>query len=101
MDDDLRELSGKIVKAAEEGKTELVAMLERREAELKQQQAVLERREAEYKQQLAKAAYEKAKAAHDKMQKPGPKKDAAEKAMDQAHAVYMALLSALFYIDRN
>ena len=101
LDDDLRELSGKIVKAAEEGKTELVA-------ELKQQQAALERREAEHKQQqaehkqqLAKAAYEKAKAAYDKMQKPGPKKDAAEKAMDQAHAVYLALLGACLYRGRN
>ena len=94
LDDDLRELSGKIVKAAEEGKTELVAALERQQTELKQQQA-------EHKQQLAKAAYEKAKAAYEKMQKPGPKKDAAKSAMDQAHAVYMALLSALFYIDRN
>ena len=93
LDDDLRELSGKIVKAAEEGKTELVAMLERREAELKQQQA-------EHKQQLAKAAYEKAKGAYEKIQKPGPKKEATKVIMDQAHAVYLALLGACFCLER-
>jgi len=108
VDDELAAVRSAIMKAIGEKDLATVAMLERRETELKQQQAALERREAEHKQQqaehkqqLAKAAYEKAKAAYDKMQKPGPKKDAAEKAMDQAHAVYMALLSALFYIDRN
>ena len=64
--------------------------------------AALEQQQAELKQQLAKAAYEKAKAAHDKISKPGPMKDAAEKAMDQAHAVYLALLGApAFTLDKN
>jgi len=63
--------------------------------------AVLERQETELKQLLAKAAYETAKAANDKIQKPGAKKDAAKSAMDQAHAVYLALLGACLCQGRN
>jgi len=62
--------------------------------------AALERHQTALERQQAKTAYEKAKAAHDKM-KPGPEKEAAKSAMDQAHAVYLALLSACLYFGRN
>jgi len=108
VDDELAAVRSAIMKAI--GEKDLatvakdlatVAMLERRETELKQQQAALERREAEHKQQQAKADYETDKAAHDKIQKPGPIKDAAKSAMDQAHAVYLALLGACFLPWKN
>ena len=101
VDDELAAVRSAIMKAIGEKDLATVAMLERRETELKQQQAALERREAEHKQQLAKAAYEKAKASYETMQKPGPKKDAAKSAMDQAHAVYLALLGACFLPWKN
>jgi len=64
--------------------------------------AVLKSQQTKLKQLLAKADYETAKAAYEKMQKPGPKKDAAKSAMDQAHAVYLALLGApAFTLDKN
>ena len=62
--------------------------------------AALERHQTALERQQAKTAYEKAKAAHDKM-KPGPEKEAAKSAMDQAHAVYLALLGACLYLGKN
>jgi len=94
LDDDLRELSLMIAQAAVAGNAALVT-------ELKEQQTALERREAERKKEKAEAAYESAKKAYEKIKTSGPKKEATKVIMDQAHAVYMALLSALFYIDRN
>jgi len=87
VEDELAAVRSAIMKAIGEKDLATVAALE-------QQQAALERREA-------KTAYEKAKAAHDKIPKPGPIKDAAKSAMDQAHAVYLALLGACLYLGKN
>jgi len=89
VEDELAAVRSAIMKALSEKDFATVAVLQQREA-------AIERREAEHKQQQAKADYETAKAAYDKIQKPGAKKDAAKSAMDQAHAVYMALLGACF-----
>jgi len=80
VEDELAAVRSAIMKAIGEKDLATVAALE-------QQQAALERREA--------------KAAHDKIPKPGPIKDAAKSAMDQAHAVYLALLGACLYLGKN
>jgi len=94
VEDELAAVRSAIMKAIGEKDFATVAVLQQREA-------AIERREAEHKQQQAKADYETAKAAHDKIQKPGPIKDAAKSAMDQAHAVYLALLGACFLPWKN
>ena len=93
VEDELAAVRSAIMKAIVDNDFARMAALER-------QQTALERHQTELKQQQAKTAYEKAKAAHDKM-KPGPEKEAAKSAMDQAHAVYLALLSACLYFGRN
>ena len=94
LDDDLRELSLMIAQAAVAGIAALVT-------ELKEQQTALERREAERKKEKAEAAYESAKKAYEKIKTSGPKKEATKVIMDQAHAVYLALLGACLYLGKN
>ena len=78
FEEEIRELSGKIVTAAEQGKDGLVVELKQQQAELKQQQA--------------KTALEKAQAAYDRIKKPGVQKNDAKERLDHARAVYLALL---------
>ena len=85
LEEEIMELYDEILNAAKQGNYTLMVTLKRQQAELKQQQA--------------KIAYEKAKAAFESIKKPGIKKEDAKIAMDQAHAVYLALSGTYGFVS--
>ena len=85
LEEEIKELNDKILNAAKQRNYTLVVTLKHQQDELKQQQA--------------KIAYEKAKAAFESIKKPGIKKEDAKIAMDQAHAMYLALSGTYGFVS--